>query len=444
MTDSVLFRRINVVTPLPDGTQQILEDAWVVVSNGLIHYVGLDEIAARTLIGNLAGNNFETYEGARRILWPAMANTHGHIPMTLMRNQADDHNLHDWLFNHIFPREKRLTAQHVYRGTMLGLAEMIRSGTGTAADMYYYSDQVAEAALQAGLRLNVCCDGKAPGHDGRQHLLPGALEQFIRDWQGQGNGRIQVALMVHSIYLYEPYLYAELAAAIRETGCFVQVHVSETAREVEECLDRYGCRPPQKLAEFGLFAGPTIAAHCVYLNDEDRHLLAENNVLVAHNPSSNLKLGSGIADVAAMLEAGVRVGLGTDGAASNNNLSLYHEMRLASFLAKGTSGNAARLPASQVIRMATLDGQRGLGFAQCGCIAAGWQADLQIVDADMPSMWPLGDPAAALVYSADSANVESLMVAGRWLMRRRSLLTLDEERIKYEALQSAAALADSH
>lgn len=441
MTSTVLFRKIHVVTPQPDGSHLVLQDACVAVALGRIQYVGPDEASARQVLAAATTGPVEVYEGARKILWPAMANTHGHIPMTLMRNQADDYVLHDWLFDHIFPRETRLTAQHVFNGTCLGLAEMIRGGIGTAADMYYFSDQVAEASLEAGMRLNVCCDGKSPGPDGRQHLDRSILDGFIQTWQGSGDGRIQIALLVHSIYLYEPYLYAELADAARSTGCFVQVHVSETAREVEECLAKYGCRPPRQLESFGLFAGPTIAAHCVHLNDDDRQILATHHVLAAHNPSSNLKLGSGIADIAALLTAGVPVGLGTDGAASNNNLSLYQEMRLASFLAKGTSGNAAFLPASQVVRMATLDGQRGLGFTDCGCIAVGWQADLQIVDADVPSMWPLGEPTAALVYSTEAANVESLMVAGCWLMRKRRLLTLDEERIKYEALKSAAILA---
>jgi 5-methylthioadenosine/S-adenosylhomocysteine deaminase len=440
MTAAVLFRKIQVVTPQLTGQTLVLADAFVAVAAGRILTVGTDEDQARQALAEAGFTDFEVYEGRRKILWPAMANTHGHIPMTLMRNQTDDHNLHDWLFNYIFPREEHLTPEHVYHGTLLGLAEMIRSGTGTAADMYYESDQVAAAALKTGLRLNVCCDGKTDGPDGRKHLQRPALDAFIRNWQGSGDGLIQVALMVHSIYLYEPYLYAELAEAARETGCYVQVHVSETSREVEECLARYGCRPPRQLAKFGLLDGPTVAAHCVHLDDDDRQLLAEKKVLVAHNPSSNLKLGSGIADVAAMLAAGIRVGLGTDGAASNNNLNLYQEMRLASLLAKGSSGDAARLPAGQALRMATLDGQQGLGFADCGCIAPGWQADLQIVDADRPAMWPLGDAAAALVYSAEGSFVESLMVAGRWLMRKHELLTLDEEQAKYYAASSSAAL----
>lgn len=436
---SVLFDRITCVTPLPEGGVQVLDQASVAVEDGRILYVGTQSDQAKAAFK--PGTSFQVYQGRHKILWPSMVNTHGHVPMTLMRNQADDHNLHDWLFNLIFPREEKLTREHVYYGSLLGMAEMIRSGTGTAADMYYFSEAVAEAAVQSGFRMNISFDGKAAGPDGRSHLNRDSLQDFYRTWNGAKEDLIQVALMVHSVYLYEPYLYQELSDAVHDVGCFVQVHVSETAREVQECLTRYGKRPPAQLEAFGLFDGPTVAAHCVHLDDQDREILAARKVLAAHNPSSNLKLGSGIADLAAMLKAGVSIGLGTDGAASNNNLNLYQEMRLASFLAKGTSGDASVLPAPDLIRMATLNGARGLGFNQSGCICPGWQADLQVVDADRPAMWPLGNPAAALVYSCEGNFVESLMVQGRWLMEKGELKTIDEEKVRHAAFRLSESLA---
>lgn len=440
MKPAVLFRGIQVVTPMPDGPVLSLTNAFVAVADGQICYVGQYEDAAIQVLRELAGDNFESYDGRRKILWPAMANAHGHIAMTLMRNQADDTNLHDWLFEMIFPRETRLTPEHVLNGTRLGMAEMIRCGTGTAADMYYHSESVVQAAVESGMRLNVCCDGKAAGTDGKSHLVRKELDKFILDCQKNGNGLIQPAMLVHSVYLYEPYLYQELAVIAEEIGCFVQVHIAETRREVDECMAKYGRRPAAQLSEFGFFKTPTIAAHCVHLDDKERKILADSRILVVHNPTSNLKLGSGIADLALMLESGIKVGLGTDGAASNNNLNLYQEMRLATFLAKGTSGDAAVLPADAMIRMATYDAQQGLGFTKSGCIAVGFEADLQIIDCDQPAMWPLGEPSAALVYSADGNFVESLMVAGRWLMRKRELLTIDEEKVKHDSLRSAAKL----
>ncbi len=440
MKTAVLFRGIQVVTPMPNGPVLSLTNAFVAVADGRIQYVGQFEDAAVQILRDEVGDQFETYDGRRKILWPAMANAHGHIPMTLMRNQADDANLHEWLFDMIFPREAHLTPEHVLNGTRLGMAEMIRSGTGTAADMYYHSEMVVQAAVESGMRLNVCCDSKTTGEDGKTHLVRRELEQFIQTCRQAGQGLIQPALLVHSVYLYEPYLYQELASAAEELDCFVQVHIAETIREVDECLAKYGRRPAAQLAEFGFFKSPTVAAHCVHLDDGERQILGNKRILVAHNPTSNLKLGSGIADLSLMLGQGLRVGLGTDGAASNNNLNLYQEMRLASLLAKGIHGDAALLPADRMIQMATYDAQQGLGFAKSGCIAVGFDADLQIVDADQSAMWPLGEPTAALVYSADGHFVESLMVAGRWLMKKRELLTIDEEKTKYDALRSAARL----
>ena len=439
---NVLFDCITLVTPLPDESKkgraiEIIQDAYVCVANGLISYVGKDREKA---VQTFTGAEYQIYNGKNKIIWPSMANIHGHIPMTLLRNQTDDHNLHDWLFNVIFPREAKLSYDHVYHGTMIGLAEMIKNGTGAAADMYYYSDAVARAAVEAGFRLNVCRDGKQEGKDGKQHVQIDDISTFKQNWESKYDDLIKTSLLVHSVYLYEPYLYEELAAAAKEQNIFVQVHVSETEKEVEDCLAKYGCRPPEQLDKFGLFDNPSIAAHCVHLNDDDRNLLAKRKVVVAHNPSSNFKLGSGFADIDAMIKAGIKVGLGTDGAASNNNLNLYQEMRLAAFLAKGLTRDASCLPARDLIRMATYNGMQGLGFANTGCILSGWTADLQIVDADRPAMCPLGDADAALVYSSEGNFVESLMVDGCWLMEKRELKTIDEEKAMFEAVRYSKTL----
>lgn len=449
---NIILENITLVSPVSDASLLskeltgsyyedkgliIIKNAYVSICAGLITYVGTSKHDAEAAF---VDQYYEVYNGKNRIVWPAMANTHGHIPMTLMRNQTDDHNLHDWLFNVIFPMEAHLTEDHVYSGTVLGLAEMIRNGTGAAADMYYFSNEVAKAASQAGFRLNVCCDGKLADSNGKPHVSDQELAAFKRRWESS-TSLINTSLLVHSVYLYETYLYEELAAAAKNHEMFVQVHISETRKEVEDCLAKYGKRPPQQLDKFGLFDGPVIAAHCVHLDDDDRALLADRNVTVAHNPASNFKLGSGFADVAAMLEAGINVSLGTDGAASNNSLDLYQEMRLAGYLAKGLSGDASLLPAGQLIRMATFNGMHGLGFDHVGCLLPGWKADFQIVDTDNASMQPLGDAEAALIYSCSRSNVESLMVDGVWLMYKHELKTIDEERAIAEANYYAKSLS---
>ncbi len=437
MNKPCLFDKITVVTADENGKVSSSPDSWVAVRDGLISYTGPSEQLAKNSLGNLP---YERYDGKNRILLPAMANTHGHIPMTLLRNQADDYILHDWLFKVIFPREERLKEETVYWGALLGMAEMIRSGTGSAAEMYYFGDASAQAALETGFRLNLCCDAKRTDSNGQVKIAPDLLNGQLQQYQKHPSDLLRISLLIHSVYLYATALYPQLAEMAKEYDCSVQVHVSETRQEVEDCLTQYGCRPPRQLEKFGFFQTPTIAAHCVHLDDDDRSILAKHQVLVAHNPSSNLKLGSGIADLDSMLRAGIPVGLGTDGAASNNNLDLYREMRLASFLAKGISGDAARLPAASLLDMATRQGMRGLGFSDAGRIVAGFKADLQIVNCDCPSMTPLGDPASALVYSADGGCVESLMVDGRWLMYKRELTTIDEEKMLFAAKREAAYL----
>lgn len=417
------------MTAIPDG--------WVSVHDGRIVYAGDSETKARA---SLAGVRHETYDGKGKIMLPAMANTHGHLAMSLLRNQADDRNLHDWLFNIIFPRETRLNENNVYIGSQLAIAEMIRAGTGAAADMYFYPESVIRAALDSCFRLNYCLDAKTTGSNGQIIVNTDLISDHINQYSRHQSGLLRVSLLVHSVYLYPADIYPDLAQAALALNCPVQIHLSETLKEVDDCLEKYRCRPARQLEKFGFFQTPTIAAHCVHLDDEDRAILARHHVLAAHNPSSNLKLGSGFADIQALFKAGVSVGIGTDGAASNNNLDLYREMRLTGLLAKGMSGDAAALPAPVLLEMATRTGMAGLGFGESGKIAAGWQADLQIVNCQTPSMTPLGDPLSALVYSADSGCVESLMVDGRWLMRKRELLTIDEEKMLFEAAREAAWL----
>jgi 5-methylthioadenosine/S-adenosylhomocysteine deaminase len=354
-----------------------------------------------------------------------------------MRNSADDMTLHDWLYEVVFPREKLLRPQDVRAGTQLALCEMIRSGTGAAADMYFFQETVLEAFVEAGARLNLSVDSKR--RNASDVLVPATddLERFLLMARQHGDDRVVVSVLMHSVYLYPDSLYKEMASMAADLGVGVQIHISETRREVKECHSRHGLTPPAYLEAAGFFKTPTLAAHCVHLNEDDRRILAGKNVTVVHNPSSNLKLASGIADLSAMGQAGIRIALGTDGAASNNNLDLFHEIRLAAFLAKGSTGEAATLDAASMLRMATLNGSMGMGFPHTGTIEVGNKADLLVLDAARSSMTPLGDPMSAFVYSADAACVESLMVDGRWLLRKRELTTLDEERIRAEAIAAA-------
>lgn len=432
----ILFEKITVLTPSPEGGTTVLEDAFVAVSGGRITAVTTSREEAIAALPS----PWISYSGRHRLLMPSFANAHCHLAMTMMRNTADDMLLQDWLFNNIFPREAKLRPQDVATGMELSLMELIRGGCSCVADMYFYPETVAETAARAGVRIDLCQDAKVSGPDGKTVPAPDQAAAFVKRWHQAENGRIRVSLLVHSIYLYEEWIYREMSDIAKDLGVGIQVHVSETAKEVEDCVAKYGCRPPEKLAREGIFDVPTLAAHCVWLNDEDRSVLSSHGVHAVHNPVSNLKLGSGVADVPAMLKSGINVALGTDGAASNNRLDMFGEMRTAALLAKGVACDPTRLPAADVLRMATINGFGAMGHVDAGIIAPGMLADLQVLRLDDENLWPPADPVAMVVYSAGRENVESVLCDGRFLLYKGELTTLDEDRIRHDALDSAQHL----
>ncbi|MGB4618275.1 MAG: amidohydrolase, partial [Dethiobacteria bacterium] len=265
-------------------------------------------------------------------------------------------------------------------------------------------------------------------------------EKLIEDWHGRENGRINVNLGPHAPYTCPPEFLKKVIEAAERTGRPLQIHLAETAGEVEECRARYALTPVQLMEREGLFRHRVVAAHCVHLEAEDIRILAERKVGVAHNPGSNLKLGSGVAPLKHLLEAGVKVGLGTDGAASNNNLDLWEEMRLAALLAKGLEMDPTLVPAMTALKMATVYGAEVLSLEQVGQLRPGYKADLVGIRKVAPHLSPLHDPVAHLVYSASAADVQLVMVDGEILLEGGELTRLDEERIIYEASRCAARL----
>lgn len=435
----IVFEDITVVTTNEQGEMQVLPHHYVVVADGKIKAVE----GKRDLLLDMISDRSLSYSGEGRVLMPSFANTHGHLSMSLLRNSADDLPLHEWLFDNIFPREEKLTAEAVRAGSELAMLEMIQGGTTCAADMYFIAEETAKAALDAGFRLNLCCEGKGVDSSGNSVVRAKEAEQFVQTFNGAGNGLLNVSLLVHSVYLYEEHIYRQLSDLAKELGIGIQVHVSETEKEVQDCLERYGLRPAEKLAAEGIFDVSAVAAHCVWLNESERSVLQNYKVSVAHNPTSNLKLGSGVADVPAMLRAGLNVTLGTDGAASNNRLDMYQEMRLAALLPKGVQRNPAILRAADVLTMATENGYKGLGFSNLGRIAPGMEADLQVIRlADINNLPTTEDDAvlSALVYSAGPENVESVVCQGRYLLYKNDFVTIDEEKVRHEAKKIAQIL----
>ncbi len=375
------------------------------------------------------------------LVLPGLINAHGHAAMTLFRSYADDLPLKQWLEKEIWPIEEHLTAADVYWGTMLALTEMIRGGTTTFTDMYFFMDRVAEAAAESGIRA-VLSRGMIGLSDGADRALQES-EVFIKNWHGAAEGRISVLLGPHAPYTCPPPFLKQVTDLAARTGRPLQIHLSETKGEVEESVREHGLTPPKLLYNIGFLDLPVLAAHCVHVSDEDIELLAEKKVTVAHNPGSNLKLGSGIAPLAKMLARGIRVGIGTDGASSNNNLDMIEEMRLASLLAKGTAMDPTLVNAAQTIRLATSTGAKALFLEDTGSIKVGYKADLIGLRYDRAHLTPMHDPLAQIAYAASAADVDMVMVDGKVLLERGELKTLDEEKIRFEASRCAERLVQA-
>lgn len=377
-------------------------------------------------------------EGRDLLLMPGMINTHGHAAMTLLRGYADDLPLQEWLEEKIWPVEENLDGDDIYWGTLLAVCEMLKGGTTTFTDMYFFMDRAAEAATEGKIRAVLSRGLVGLGGGGAEALQEAVA--FQRRWHGAAGGRISVTFGPHAPYTCPPDYLRRVMNEAAKTESPLQIHVAETAREVEECRRDYGCTPVEHLERLGLFEHRVIAAHCVHLSDKDIDILGSNRVGVAHNPGSNLKLGSGIAPAARLLDAGVAVGLGTDGAASNNNLDLLEEMRLAALLAKGSAREPTLIPAKKALQMATVNGAELLGLSEVGLLREGFKADLIAFDLKVPQATPLFDPPAHVVYAAAAADIRFVIVDGEILVEDGRLTELDEEKIIAESSRRAERL----
>jgi len=383
----------------------------------------------------------ETVDGRNLLFLPGLINTHGHAAMSLLRGLADDRTLQDWLENHMWPMEAKFTGDDVYWGSALAAAEMIKTGTTTFLDMYDHMDRVAEVVAMAGLRavLTRGMIGAVP-EEQQKAKLEDAIS-FAKNWHGAADGRITVMMSPHAPYTCPPDFIVKVIEAAHDLGLGLHTHMSETRFEVEQNVRDYGVRPPEHLDRLGFFSRPALVAHAVHLTDEEIALLAERRVAVSHNPVSNLKLASGVARVPEMLKAGITVGLGTDSAASNNNLDLFEEIRLAALLHKGVTGDPTVVPAADALRMGTVYGAKALGLeGVTGLLRPGLKADIIAVSTDNTMFTPQTDYISHLVYAASGAHVRHVWADGRQLLRNGELLTLDEEKIMHEAQACFARL----
>jgi 5-methylthioadenosine/S-adenosylhomocysteine deaminase len=419
----LVVRHGTVVTV--DKERRVIPDGALAVLGGRIVAVDTQAAVARDFVAR------ETLDAEGGLVIPGLVNAHTHAAMVLFRGIADDLKLMDWLQRYIFPAEARnVTPEFVREGTRLAALEMIRSGTTTFVDMYYFEDEVAEVTREAGLRGvlgETVIDMPAPDHKTPAEALASA-EGFLGRFRD--DPRIVPALAPHSAYLCSPETLGRVREVAGKFRAPILIHLSETQAEQDTIRERYGKTPTEHLKELGLLRKGLLGAHGVWLTETDRATLKASGAGIAHCPESNMKLASGAAPVAAMLREGLPLGLGTDGAASNNDLDMFEEMLAAALLAKHVTGDPTAAPAHAVLEMATLGGARALGLEdQIGSLEPGKRADIVIVGLGEPRLHPLYDPVSHLVYAAKGADVRDVVVEGKVIMRDRRVLTLDEGKI---------------
>jgi 5-methylthioadenosine/S-adenosylhomocysteine deaminase len=412
-----------------DASRRVIEDGAIAVSQGRIVAVG----PSKDITSKYSAQ--QTVDGSGRVITPGLINGHTHIPMVLFRGLADDMDLQEWLTKYIFPAEaKNVTEEFVRVGTRLGLAEMIRGGTTTYCDMYYFEDAIADETSKAGVRAvlgETVIDFPVADNKTNAEAMS-YVEKFVSRWKG--NELIIPAIAPHAPYtVSEEHLKAARAFSDR-TGAPIVTHISETKFEVDESLKNKGATPVAYLERIGFLNNKVIAAHMVWPQGDDISVLQRRGVGVVHNPQSNMKLAAGVAPVPKMMDAGVLVGLGTDGAASNNDLNMWEEMDTVAKLHKVFSGDPKLISAQQAFEFATIRGAQALHLErEIGSIEVGKRADILVITRDTLNQSPLYNIYSDLVYATKGSDVETVVINGRLVMRDRRLLTLDEAVIKKDA-----------
>ncbi|MCS7462740.1 amidohydrolase family protein [Paenibacillus doosanensis] len=414
-----------------DSEYRTMDRGMMVVERGAIVYIGdhAEEL--------LAGAD-EIVDLAGKWVLPGLVNTHSHIVMTILRGVGDDMLLKPWLETRIWPMESRFTTEIAAASARLGILEMLKSGTTTFSDMFnpagIDADAVMQAVAETGIRGAFSYTIFSMGTLREQQANLAGAERFARRYKTAADGRLTTMVAPHSPYACTPHALVESVRIAHENDLMLHIHVSETETEVSDIERRYGVRPVEHLRRLGLFGRPAVMAHGVVLNDEERQIMKRHDVRVAHNPISNLKLGSGIADVGRLLDAGIKVGIATDGVASNNNFDMFEEMRTAALLQKGTAKDAGRLPAPTVYAMATRMGAEAIGMSHTGSLERGKRADFITIDPyDKPHLQPVSRASSHLLYSVCGRDVCDVYIDGNVVVKNGQCLTMDEEKVMAEA-----------
>lgn len=407
-----------------------------------------DRIDAIADEGNINESAKREVDAKGGFVIPGLVNTHTHLGMTLLRGYADDLPLFEWLSEHIWPIESKITPEHMYAGAMLGCLEMIKSGTTAFADMYIHEDKVAQAVSDSGMRANLAYGMIDLGDKERADSELAEGKRFVEKWQGAADGRIKTMYGPHAPNTCSREFLIRVKEQAQKDNAMIHIHILETEAELNEMKEKFGMCSINMLDEAGFFGEDgnngknIIAAHCIWLSDGDIKILQKHGVNISHNPTSNMKLASGIAPVVKMLDFGCNVSLGTDGCASNNNLDMFGEMKLAAILHKMDTNNPSALPAQTVLDMATRNGAKALGI-DAGVLAPGKLADIIIVDGNKPHMVPHHNITSNLVYSATGSDVMTTIVNGQVLMENYKVLVMDENSVIEQAQNAAKELVEA-
>ena len=377
--------------------------------------------------------------GQNKITMPGLINTHSHVAMTLLRGVGDDQDLQTWLNEYIWPREAKLNEELVYAGSKLAMAEMIKTGTTTFNDMYFYMEKTAKAVEESGMRALLGYGMIDLFDEKKRKSELNETKKFIDKCHNTADGRVQVAVAPHAPYTCSEEILKESKKLADTHNLKLHIHVSETKQEVTDLQKERNETPFEYLNNIGLLDENTIAAHGVWTTPEEMKILKEKDVSISHNPSSNMKLASGIAPVNNYIKNGINVGIGTDGVSSNNNLDMFSEMKLTALLQKVNTLDPKVLPAKETFDMATINGAKALGV-NSGDIKDGKLADIILVNTNVPHMTPVRNPLSNIIYSALGTDVDTVICDGKILMENKELKTINEKEVISDAINAAAEL----
>ncbi len=426
----VLIKNTTVLTMNEDN--EIIREGDILIENGEISEIGeeIEKDAEKEI------------DGEGKVAMPGLVNAHTHISMSLFRGVADDLDLQTWLEEKIWPMEANLDGEDVKVGALLSCLEMIKSGTTCFADLYFFMDEVANVVEKSGMRASLAYGIIEENDPEKREEEIGAGEELVKNYEGYADGRITTMFGPHSTYTCSPTCLEEVFEFAEEYDVGMHIHLAENSKEIEDVTGMHGERPVELLDSLNILNSRVLAAHCTHLTEEEIEIINENGVIPVHNPVSNMKLGSGIAPVPELLEKGVDVALGTDGAASNNSLDMFEEMKFAALLNKARMEDATVVTAREVLKMATINGAKGLGLEdKIGSLEVGKCGDLILVDMENPHTKPLFNVESQLVYSCSGNDVETVIVDGKVLMEEGKVLTLESDEILKEAQKHGEELA---